>query len=148
MAYDCGHGWLHLHADWLVLEPVTTDYAPVPAGELFDTVLLANLADRAQPLIRYDLGDRVRFSPDPCACGGPLLATRVEGRTNDVVVLQSGPADVLPAGVLAGLLGPERTAEHRADDGDLQVATPLASAWWCEDVGQIPAVLTSTSTPP
>jgi phenylacetate-coenzyme A ligase PaaK-like adenylate-forming protein len=94
MAYDCGHGWLHLHADWLVLEPVTSDHAPVPPGELSDTVLLTNLANRVQPLIRYDLGDRVLVSPDPCPCGSPLPALRVEGRTNDVLTLTSAGTTV------------------------------------------------------
>jgi phenylacetate-coenzyme A ligase PaaK-like adenylate-forming protein len=94
MAYDCGHGWLHVHADWVVLEPVTADHAPVPAGQLSDTVLLTNLANRVQPLIRYDLGDRVLISPDPCPCGSTLPAMRVEGRTNDVLVLGSGDATV------------------------------------------------------
>jgi phenylacetate-coenzyme A ligase PaaK-like adenylate-forming protein len=94
MAYDCGHGWLHVHADWVVLEPVTADHAPVAAGELSDTVLLTNLANRVQPLIRYDLGDRVLFSPDPCPCGSSLPAMRVEGRTNDVLVIGSGDAKV------------------------------------------------------
>lgn len=85
MAYDCGHGWLHLHADWLVLEAVDAELRPVPSGELSDTVLLTNLANRVQPLIRYNLGDRVLFSPDPCECGSPLPALCVEGRTNDTL---------------------------------------------------------------
>jgi hypothetical protein len=94
MAYDCGHGWLHVHADWVVLEPVTADHAPIPPGELSDTVLLTNLANRVQPLIRYDLGDRLLVSPDPCVCGSPLPALRVEGRTNDVLMLTSAGTTV------------------------------------------------------
>ncbi len=58
MAYDCGWGWLHVHADWVILEPVDTDLRPVPAGELSATVLLTSLANRVQPLLRPDLGDR------------------------------------------------------------------------------------------
>lgn len=99
MAYDCGHGWLHLHADWLVLEAVDAELRPVPPGELSDTVLLTNLANRVQPLIRYNLGDRVLFSPDPCECGSPLPALRVEGRTNDTLTfpaVDGGTTQVLP----------------------------------------------------
>ncbi|HET6530001.1 MAG TPA: AMP-binding protein [Actinoplanes sp.] len=89
MAYGCGHGWLHLHADWAVLEPVDADLRPVPPGESSATVLLTNLANRVQPLIRYDLGDRVQMSPEPCACGSPLPALRVEGRTNDTLAVET-----------------------------------------------------------
>ena len=99
MAYDCGHGWLHLHADWLVFEAVDAELRPVPPGELSDTVLLTNLANRVQPLIRYDLGDRVLFSPDRRECGSPLPALRVEGRTNDTLTfpaVDGGTARILP----------------------------------------------------
>jgi phenylacetate-coenzyme A ligase PaaK-like adenylate-forming protein len=94
IAYECRQGWLHLHADWSILEPVTADGRPVPPGELSDTVLLTNLANRAQPLIRYDLGDRVLFAPEACRCGSPLPALRVEGRTNDTVVLVANGREV------------------------------------------------------
>jgi phenylacetate-coenzyme A ligase PaaK-like adenylate-forming protein len=47
------------------------------------TVLLTNLANKIQPLIRYDLEDSVTFRPDACECGSPLPALRVEGRQDD-----------------------------------------------------------------
>lgn len=84
-ATGCGHGWLHANADWMVLEPVDEEYQPVPPGEPSHTALLTNLANRTQPIIRYDLGDSVTLSPDPCPCGSPLPAIRVEGRANDVL---------------------------------------------------------------
>ncbi|MFI7741759.1 phenylacetate--CoA ligase family protein [Kocuria rhizosphaericola] len=114
MAYDCGHGWLHLHADWVVLEAVDARLRPVPDGELSDTVLLTNLANRVQPVIRYDLGDRVLFSPDPCGCGSPLPGLRVEGRTNDTLTFPAadgGTTQVLPLGlvtVVEDILGVRR----------------------------------------
>jgi len=42
-----------------------------------------------QPIIRYDLGDRVRAAAGPCACGNPLPAIQVEGRSDDVVTLHT-----------------------------------------------------------
>jgi phenylacetate-coenzyme A ligase PaaK-like adenylate-forming protein len=48
-------------------------------------VLLTNLANKVQPIIRYDLGDSVVVKPGPCECGSPLPAIRVEGRHDDVV---------------------------------------------------------------
>jgi phenylacetate-coenzyme A ligase PaaK-like adenylate-forming protein len=52
-------------------------------------VLLTNLANAVQPLVRYDLGDSVRVKAGPCACGSPLPAIQVEGRSDDVVALRA-----------------------------------------------------------
>jgi len=48
-------------------------------------VLVSNLANRIQPILRYELGDRVLLRPDPCPCGNPLPALRVRGRSADVL---------------------------------------------------------------
>jgi phenylacetate-coenzyme A ligase PaaK-like adenylate-forming protein len=50
-------------------------------------VLLTNLANRVQPIIRYDLGDSVVVNPGPCACGSPLPAIEVEGRHDDILAM-------------------------------------------------------------
>ncbi len=81
----CRKGSFHVNADWYVVEPVDADFQPVPAGVVSQTVLVTNLANRVQPLIRYDLGDRVTFAADPCPCGSPFPVLRVEGRAGDVV---------------------------------------------------------------
>lgn len=85
IALDCPAGWLHVNSDWVILEPVDRDYRPTPPGEASHTVLLTNLANRVQPLIRYDLGDSVVARPGPCSCGNPLPAIRVAGRRDDVL---------------------------------------------------------------
>lgn len=87
LAFDCDRGWLHVNSDWAILEPVGADYAPTPPGEPSHTVLLTNLANRVQPLIRYDLGDSVLAKAGPCGCGSPLPAIRVAGRRDDVLRL-------------------------------------------------------------
>jgi phenylacetate-coenzyme A ligase PaaK-like adenylate-forming protein len=81
----CAQGWLHVNGDWVVLEPVDADHRPTPAGELSHTVLLTNLANRVQPILRYDLGDRAMWRPDPCLCGDPLPAIRVQGRSYEML---------------------------------------------------------------
>jgi phenylacetate-coenzyme A ligase PaaK-like adenylate-forming protein len=85
MAWSCRRGRLHLSADWVWLEAVDEAYRPVPPGEQSATVLLTNLANRLQPLLRYDLGDQVTFHPDPCPCGGTLPTLEVEGRRDEIV---------------------------------------------------------------
>lgn len=81
----CEHGWLHVNSDWVILEPVDADYQPVPTGEWSHTVLVSNLANRIQPILRYDLGDSVMLRPDSCSCGNPLPAIRVQGRAADML---------------------------------------------------------------
>jgi phenylacetate-coenzyme A ligase PaaK-like adenylate-forming protein len=77
---------LHLLEDWVILEPVDSDRRPVPPGVVSHTVLLTNLANRVQPILRYDVGDRILIKPVPCLCGNPAPALRVEGRSSDVLV--------------------------------------------------------------
>jgi len=87
MAFGCNEGWLHVNADWVLLEPVDDEFRPTPPGAPSRTVLLTNLANRVQPIIRYDLGDSVVVNPGPCACGSPLPAIEVEGRHDDVLAM-------------------------------------------------------------
>lgn len=87
IAFGCDEGWLHLNADWVMLEPVDREHRPTPPGQPSHTVLLTNLANRVQPLIRYDIGDSVEMHPGACRCGNPMPALRVDGRRGDVLCL-------------------------------------------------------------
>ncbi len=89
LSYSCEHGWLHVNTDWVVLEPVDADYQPVPPGEQSHTVLISNLANRVQPVLRYDLGDSIVVRLDPCPCGNPLPAIRVQGRAAEVLTFST-----------------------------------------------------------
>lgn len=84
-AYSCAQGWLHLLGEWVVVEPVDAEHRPTPTGEESHTVLVTNLANRVQPILRYDLGDRVLMRPDLCPCGNPRPAVRVVGRVGEVL---------------------------------------------------------------
>lgn len=77
---ECSHGRHHVHEDWVILEAVDENMQPVPEGSLSATTLLTVLANDVQPIIRYDIGDRLRFYPDPCPCGSPFRSFQVEGR--------------------------------------------------------------------
>jgi len=85
IAFDCRYGRLHVNADWVVLEPVDAVGEPVAPGDASHTTLLTNLANRIQPLIRYDLGDSVTVFPAPCLCGSPLPSIRPEGRRDETL---------------------------------------------------------------
>jgi phenylacetate-coenzyme A ligase PaaK-like adenylate-forming protein len=89
LASQCRSGSLHLNSDWAVLESVDERGRPVPDGEPGATVLLTNLANHVQPLIRYDLGDRVVLQSQACACGSALPVVRVDGRSDDTLSLHT-----------------------------------------------------------
>jgi phenylacetate-CoA ligase len=87
LASECGRGRLHLNTDWAILESVDERGRPVPAGQAGATVLLTNLANHLQPLIRYDLGDRVTLHARACDCGSQLPVIEVQGRSGDMLRL-------------------------------------------------------------
>lgn len=89
LSYSCEHNWLHVNADWVVFEPVDANHRPVPRGTQSHTVLLTNLGNRIQPILRYDLGDSILERPDPCPCGSALPAIRVPGRSADVLTFRT-----------------------------------------------------------
>ena len=89
MAHECSAGWMHVNAEWVILEGVDADGKPTSPGELSHTVLLTNLANWVQPIIRYDLGDRMMALPVPCACGNPMPAMRIEGRKDAILALKT-----------------------------------------------------------
>jgi phenylacetate-coenzyme A ligase PaaK-like adenylate-forming protein len=89
LAFECSRRWQHVNSDWFVLEPVDEHLRPVPAGERSHTVLLTNLANGLQPVIRYDLGDSILARPDPCPCGNAMPAIRVAGRSDDPLRLRA-----------------------------------------------------------
>jgi phenylacetate-CoA ligase len=116
IGWECAHGTLHLNADWVILEPVDRALRPVPPGTPSHTVLLTNLANHVQPVIRYDLGDSVTLLPSRCACGSAMPALRVEGRRDDVLAFDgdAGPVRLLPL-ALATVM------EEDADTFDFQL---------------------------
>lgn len=85
MAFECDCGRQHVPEDWVILEAVDENHQPVADGILSATALLTVLANEVQPLIRYELGDRLRFYPDPCPCGSPFRSFEVEGRQATLV---------------------------------------------------------------
>jgi phenylacetate-coenzyme A ligase PaaK-like adenylate-forming protein len=87
LAAECRCGKLHLNNDWAILESVDAAGRPVPDGQAGATALLTNLANHVQPLIRYDIGDRVCIGAAACECGSLLPTVEVQGRDDDVLHL-------------------------------------------------------------
>jgi phenylacetate-CoA ligase len=103
LTFECKHCQLHVNSDWYLLEPVDEENRPVPTGQLSCAVLVTNLANRVQPLIRYKMGDRVMLSPDLCPCGSPFPVISVIGRTDEVLTFparQGGTVQILPLAIV------------------------------------------------
>lgn len=90
IACECREKHLHINDDWLIIEPVDKDYKPVPDGVLADKLLLTNLANYTQPLIRYEVTDRIIVHHEACSCGNPSPWLEIEGRTDDVTSFVQG----------------------------------------------------------
>ncbi|QOF76137.1 phenylacetate--CoA ligase family protein [Variovorax sp. 38R] len=87
LAFECPLGVLHLNSDWAILESIDAHGRSVQPGHSGATTLLTNLANHLQPLIRYDLGDRVTLLEGACKCGSHLPAIEVLGRDDDTLRL-------------------------------------------------------------
>lgn len=122
IAHGCREGWLHVNSEWVILEPVDADGRPTAPGETSHTVLVTNLANRVQPVLRYDLGDRVTLAARPCACGSPLPAIRVAGRSAEPLAFRAGDGRTVPIPPLAL----ETAAEIAAAGARFQLARVAA----------------------
>jgi phenylacetate-CoA ligase len=84
MAAQCErHENLHLFTDWHIFEAVDDNFRPVAAGSP-GNLLLTNLYNYTQPLIRYQMHDEVVINQQPCGCGLPFPTMRnVAGRQEE-----------------------------------------------------------------
>ena len=74
-------GGIHISEDLVIVESVDEQHQPVPHGTAGAKVLVTNLTNYAQPLIRYEVPDRITLSPDICPCGRPFTTiARIDPR--------------------------------------------------------------------
>ncbi|OGW37693.1 MAG: hypothetical protein A2Y97_05560 [Nitrospirae bacterium RBG_13_39_12] len=91
IAWECpvGGGY-HVAADCGIFEVVDENDCPAAPGSEGD-LIVTSLYNRAMPLIRYRLGDRVSIEPEPCLCGCVFpRIRRITGRADDLLRLPSG----------------------------------------------------------
>lgn len=147
IAFECELGELHLNADWVVLEAVDERHRPVPPGVPSATVLLTHLANRVQPLIRYELGDSVTFTGAPCLCGRPFPVIRVEGRRDDILRLRdAGGAERVVVPLAIATVVEEATGLHRFQvvqrgEARLSVRVDCAAGEWAAASRRVRAAL-------
>ncbi|KQR38312.1 F390 synthetase-related protein [Microbacterium sp. Leaf159] len=82
LAHTCERGVIHLNEDNILVEREALD------AERF-TPIITDLRRRAQPIVRYRLGDVLRERDRRCPCGSALTAIeRIEGREGDTLVFR------------------------------------------------------------
>ncbi|MBK8997631.1 MAG: phenylacetate--CoA ligase family protein [Myxococcales bacterium] len=133
-AMDCvEHRGLHLFEDLCIYEVVDADNRPVPSGHPGAKVLVTNLYNRVQPIIRFEVSDLVTVEDDPCPCGRTLRRiVSLDGRSDDILELPgpSGPVRVFPFTLRSALGKEESVVEYRItqDQAGLTVEVVLGQS--------------------
>ncbi len=84
IALLCDQGHMHVNMDWIILEPIDKEGKAVQPGAMSDAVLVTNLMNTVQPIIRYRVDDCIMMHHEPCACGLPFPFIDILGRTDDI----------------------------------------------------------------
>jgi phenylacetate-coenzyme A ligase PaaK-like adenylate-forming protein len=155
---------MHLWEDLALVEVVDEHDRPVPPGVPGHRVLLTNLVNRVQPLIRYAISDLVTLADGPNPTGMPFRRLGdIAGRNDDIVYLPGrrggtvavpptrlrAPLATIPAlrqyQIRCGARGMQvRIAlrEHVAEDVPARVRTCLRDA--LTTAGAVPPPITVT----
>jgi phenylacetate-CoA ligase len=104
LATECEAGSLHVSSDFGIVEILDEKDMTVPPGAA-GRIVCTGLANRTQPLIRYDIGDIGVWSDRRCPCGRDQLPVLEEviGRVEDVVIGSDGRQMVRFHGIFINL---------------------------------------------
>jgi phenylacetate-CoA ligase len=108
---------LSFASDMCITELVDNDNRPVPDGTASAKVLLTNLYNHTQPLIRYELTDR--FTRHPAGADHGYLRATVEGRADDT--FQYGSVAVDPLVIRTVMVRTPAALEYQARQTDCGV---------------------------
>ena len=96
IATECMHGRKHLFEDGAIIEVADDEGRVLPPGEMGTRLLLTVFERHTQPLIRYEISDRVRLTGEQCPCGRPFrVIESIEGRQEDVLYFDHAAAGLV-----------------------------------------------------
>jgi len=99
---------MHWPDDMVIIEPVDEHGKPVPAGVPAAKILITNLYNLTQPLIRYEITDELTLLDEPCPCGcAHRRIANITGRQDDLFRYDGGI--VVHPVVFRSPLGRDRT---------------------------------------
>lgn len=134
LGHTCERGVLHLNEDAVLVEREMLD-------EQRFVPIVTDLRRRAQPIVRYRLGDVLSLRADPCACGSALTPLdRIEGREGDTLRLRGPDGRSIPVFadlVSRALLFAEGFEEYRVvqtDESRIEVALDVVDERSCATV--------------
>lgn len=91
------HEGIEVLEDLVILEVADERNQPVPDGTPGQKVLLTNLCNFTQPLIRYEVTDLLTMAEGPSASGRPFRRIRtIEGRSDDIIALPGAHGGEVP----------------------------------------------------
>jgi phenylacetate-coenzyme A ligase PaaK-like adenylate-forming protein len=143
------HSGLHLWEDLALVEVVDAAGRPVRPGTIGQKVLVTNLVNRIQPLIRYEISDLVTLTGDPDPAGWPFRRiAAVGGRTDDVLQLPAaggGTVAVHPFHLRAPFAAFVDVVQYQIvqHDRSLSVSVLLRPAAPADTTARISAALTA-----
>jgi phenylacetate-coenzyme A ligase PaaK-like adenylate-forming protein len=145
-AFPCGVGeGMHIADDLVILEPVDLEGNAVSYGQPADRVLLTNLFNLDQPLIRYDITDSMTITDEPCPCGcAHRRITKVHGRMDGAFEFRGG-VNVPRRDFEAILLAWPGVADFFVGQTDRGVDVAMVTSGSCDRQrlgGQLSALLT------
>jgi phenylacetate-coenzyme A ligase PaaK-like adenylate-forming protein len=95
---DCPfHQGIHVFEDLFIVEVMDEHNNAVSDASAGYKILITNLFNFTQPLIRYEVSDMITMSTELCACSSPfrLIAT-LEGRSDDIIHLRGVDGQDVP----------------------------------------------------
>lgn len=88
IASECGQGHLHRYEDLVIAEIVDEDNQPVRDGDYGAKTLVTVLFSRTQPLIRYELSDRIAAASGLASDLPFSILAGIEGRQEEILTLR------------------------------------------------------------
>jgi phenylacetate-coenzyme A ligase PaaK-like adenylate-forming protein len=112
-ATDCEHHTgLHIFEDTTIMEVVDTDNREVPFGTPGAKILVTNLYNRVQPIIRFEVSDLVTVTDAPCPCGITFRRiTALDGRSDDMIEI--GSIRIHPIHIRGALASDPRVLQYQ-----------------------------------
>jgi phenylacetate-CoA ligase len=127
IATECRRGAMHVDEDRVHLEVLDEHDRPVPDGTE-GVAVVTHFRERAMPLVRYRIDDRVVALPAGCPCGSRFRRMRLlDGRVEDHLVLPDGTRVYCAAfiAVTLTLPGIDEFSVHQDATGDIAVSLLL-----------------------
>ena len=133
MTHNCPH--LHLNEDWIIVEPVGKDKQPLgDTEEWSEGILVTDLSNYIQPIIRYYVNDVVRIKRESLECC-PLPQLEIRGRVFPTYTI-AGKTFTAAALVTKAEVWPRLTRYQfvQTDDNTLEVRGTCQSGFNLDEV--------------